>query len=285
MSVFLETNHLFGRKPSDVGDPMGMFNAGFKAFFCNIGDYPPEEWEPIRDRALAIGMVCGPWLRTAGADHKFSRDRLRFLIDVADMWDSPLIVNSETELKNSGDALTSLIAFNLGDRDAAISMEIRPFWDVDWTPLAKYPILPQKFPAEQAIKDTDTMIRENWWNHGMKCVVITYGSYHGMQAVDFERLEPFGVYTADDCQNNFMPWQSLGDVAVCKGEDIEPPEEIMAKIGSQHGITAFVDWLQKQPGMPQRGSNYNPNDPATWPWPERLERTLNMMREDHDSRA
>ena len=59
----------------------------------------------------------------------------------------------------------------------------------------------------------------------------------------------------------------------------------MEKIGSQHGVTAFVDWLQKQPGMPARGANYDPAKPGTWPWPERLERTLNILVKDHDDAA
>ena len=182
MSIFLETNHLFGRKPSDVGDPVAMRDAGFGAFFCNIGDYHPDEWLNVRRRAEEANIVCGPWLRTADADHKFSLMRLGHLIDVADDWETPLIVNSEAELKGSGDKLTKIIANHIGDRDGAISMEPRPFWDVDWTPLARFPVLPQKFPAEQTIKDTDEMIRVNWQARGMNCVVITYGSYHGMQA-------------------------------------------------------------------------------------------------------
>jgi hypothetical protein len=52
----------------------------------------------------------------------------------------------------------------------------------------------------------------------------------------------------------------------------------MTQIGDQHGITAFIDWLQAQPNMPQRGSGYDPAKPGTWPWPERLERTLNILR-------
>jgi len=59
----------------------------------------------------------------------------------------------------------------------------------------------------------------------------------------------------------------------------------MAKIGADHGITAFVNWLQSQPGVPTKHApNYDPAVPGTWPWPERLERTLNMLREDHDKR-
>lgn len=59
-------------------------------------------------------------------------------------------------------------------------------------------------------------------------------------------------------------------------------DDFMEKIGDQHGITAFVDWLQAQPGMPERKPNYDPAKPGTWPWPERLERTLSILRSDHD---
>jgi hypothetical protein len=64
-----------------------------------------------------------------------------------------------------------------------------------------------------------------------------------------------------------------------------PPDEevIMEQIGSQHGITAFIDWLQQQPGVPtEHQPNYDPAKPGTWPWPERLERTLSILRKDHD---
>jgi hypothetical protein len=66
------------------------------------------------------------------------------------------------------------------------------------------------------------------------------------------------------------------------GNEIPPikPNEL---IGSEHGITALVDWLQRQPGMPVRGANYNPAKPGTWPWPERLERTLKILAADHDA--
>ena len=56
-------------------------------------------------------------------------------------------------------------------------------------------------------------------------------------------------------------------------------------IGPDHGITALADFLQRQPDMPVRGANYNPSKPATWPWPERLERTLRILAADHDAAA
>lgn len=223
MSVFTERNHLFARKPSDAGDPAAMRAAGFGALFCNIGDYPAEEWESLRQRALAEGMACGPWLRTADAHGSFALDRLRYLIDTADAWNwSPLIVNSEKEIDYTGDDLTSVIADEVGDRDAAISMEVRPFGAVDWSPLRYYPILPQSFPAETGIADTDDAIRENWYRAGVECVVVTYGSYGGMEPDEFARLTPYGVYTADDCGNQFARWASLGTCEPCRDTPPNP---------------------------------------------------------------
>lgn len=57
------------------------------------------------------------------------------------------------------------------------------------------------------------------------------------------------------------------------------------KIGYQDGITAFFDWYRKQPGVPQRGPNYDEGDINTWPWPDKMERTMRMLKDDHDARA
>jgi len=59
----------------------------------------------------------------------------------------------------------------------------------------------------------------------------------------------------------------------------------MEKIGYQDGIESFFDWYRKQPGVPQRGPGYDPNDISTWPWPDKLERTLKILKEQHDAEA
>jgi hypothetical protein len=59
----------------------------------------------------------------------------------------------------------------------------------------------------------------------------------------------------------------------------------MEKIGSEHGITGFVSWLRKQPDVPPRGPRYDPENITTWPFPDRIERTLKMLAADHDERA
>lgn len=54
-------------------------------------------------------------------------------------------------------------------------------------------------------------------------------------------------------------------------------------IGYQDGITAFLDWYRKQPGVPGRGPGYKPDDMSTWPWVDKLERTLRILKDDHDA--
>jgi hypothetical protein len=66
-------------------------------------------------------------------------------------------------------------------------------------------------------------------------------------------------------------------------DDTIPTPQPGEVIGSNHGITALVDWLQKQPSMPTRGADYDPAKPKTWPWPERVERTLRILAADHDA--
>jgi hypothetical protein len=57
----------------------------------------------------------------------------------------------------------------------------------------------------------------------------------------------------------------------------------MTLIGGQDGIKAYTDWLRKQPGVPQRGPGYNPDDLATWPWIDKITRTLQILKDDHDA--
>lgn len=281
-SVFTRTNHLFLRAPDGgVEDLANMAASGFGAVFCNIGDYPLERWAAIRSYAVAAGVECGPWLRTAeGGVGAFDPERLGFLLDVADEWGSPLIVNSESELKGSGDEMTEFIADECGARDWALSMEPWPFSNVDWRPVGHVPILPQLF-GEQWGADADAA-RAEWFRVGAGCVVDTYGTYGGSTPAMYPRLSPYGLYTADDCGNDFARWESLGvrDPYAPNGGGDD-----MEKIGPDHGITAMVNWFKAQPGMPTRGPGYDPAVPKTWPWPERIERTLSILARDHDESA
>lgn len=293
-SIFLRTNHLFLRAPDGgVEDVANMGANGFGAIFCNIGDYPLERWDIVRSRARSAGVVCGPWLRTAvGGTGEFDPERLGFLLDVADEWQSPLIVNAESELKGTGSDATSFIAEECGDRDWALSMEPNPFANVDWRPI-KVPVLPQCFgPTWADAKD----MRSRWQAYGVRCVVATFGTYSGWQPDLYDLLSPYGLYTADDCGNQFSRWAPRGTCVPCT--DAPPPTngggEVPTKIGDQHGITASMNRLRSlDPGgtalVREAGAEWPPlstldSTPLSkWKAYDKLERTLSILRADHDA--
>jgi hypothetical protein len=281
VSVFLERNHLFLRSPvGGVEDVETMKAAGFTAIFCNIGDHDPSEWTVVRERAQVQGVVCGPWLRTADAANEFDPNRVLQLVHVADLWGSPVICNSESELKATGSDLTSWIAEQFEGRDWALSMEAWPFADVDWSPI-RVPVLPQIFPAESGAGSKPTDCKWQWQNvAGIPCVVFTFGTY-GEQTPDlYDLLAPYGLYTADDCGNVFEPWRARGSGTPCATAPPEP-EEPMEKIGSQHGIAAMADIFRKE--WPDKTGKPDPNDPATWKAIDKWERTMTILVEDHDA--
>ena len=260
-------------------------DAGFGMVLANVGDYEPSEWDLIRGRARDAGIKFGPWLRTADANTEFVPQKLLRLIDIAESWGgTPLVCNSEKEIDHTGDDITAWIAQQLDGLDAAISMEVQPFGAVDWTPFARagLPVLPQHFPAETGRHYSEDAIREMWWDVGINCVVITYGSYHGMQAVDFARLSPYGVYTGNDTGGQFHLWAPTGEIEPCKEE-----EEDLTRIGSQNGIEATYNrWKKLDP----EGCNpaFDPKLPFALPV-EQLKaydkwvRTMTILVNDHDA--
>jgi hypothetical protein len=272
-----------------------MKAAGFGGVFCNIGDASgPDKWSDIRQAARDQGMFCGPWLRTADANHAFDADRLAFLLETADAWGSPLIVNSEKELDGSGDDLTSYIAAQVGEREAAFSMEPVPFASCHWYPLAHLPVLPQIFPAEQSQHYDPVQIRSMWWNYGVKCVYPTFGSYGGMQPTDFNLQAPYSIYTGDDCAYDYASWSPTHHGWEGCQEAPTPPDggSDMEKIGNQDGIVAATNRIRDlDPGgtLLVKGADGKwpdistlPPDKSKWKAYDKLQRTLQILKDDHD---
>ena len=271
-----------------------MKEAGFGGVFCNIKDYPAERWSEVRKRASAQGMFCGPWSRTSSGmgGAEFDPNLLEALITCADAWESPLIVNSEKEIDGSGDDLTSYIAEEVGDREAALSVEPIPFASVDWTPVAHLPILPQLFHAEQGAKYDPYEVKALWHSRGVQCVFFTFGTYGGMQPQDFPLQAPYSLYTGDDCGNNFQPWKPTS--TGYEGCIETPPDGgDMQKIGSQHGVTSAMNRLRTL----DPAGTLLVADPYTGKWPsietltqpldqwkayDKLERSLTILVSDHD---
>lgn len=58
-------------------------------------------------------------------------------------------------------------------------------------------------------------------------------------------------------------------------------------IGFQNGIKAAFQWIRTLPTVPVRPASYDPANKGTWPWPDKLEATLNdmvAMLNDHEAR-
>ena len=266
-----------------------MKAAGFGAIFCNIRDFSPPEWETVRERAATAGVVCGPWARTIDADGNWDPEQLNLILDVAYAWDdSPYIVNSEKELNDSGSELTSHIQRVCGADDWALSMEPWPFASVDWTPI-KAPVLPQIFGPQWGTDCADAVWE--WHHRGVRCVVPTFGAYNGAPG-DYDLLSPYGLYTADDCGNQFSPWSATGQHDPC----VEQPTnggDVATPIGNQDGIKAACNrlrdldpsgtLLQKAGGSWPDISTLQQIPVSSWKAYDKLQRTLQILKEDHDA--
>jgi hypothetical protein len=96
-------------------------------------------------------------------------------------------------------------------------------------------------------------------------------------------------YLLDAHGRTFGAWRAeqMEDVRYDEIAAVPPREleELMEAIGRQHGVKGFADWLRTQPDVQKRGPKYDPENINTWPWPDKLERTLGLLVEDHDARA
>jgi hypothetical protein len=285
---------LFLRNPAGgVEDLDLMASAGFQGVYCNVGDYPLSQWEAVvRPRAQAQGMTCGVWLRTADQFNNFAPDRLAYLVECADRWICPLIVNSESEIKGSGSVYTRQIADRVGARDAAVSVEAWPFANVDWTPVGHLPILPQIFP-EAGDLDINVVVSQ-WWAYGVKCVYCTYATYGGRGPSDYDLVSPYSLYTADDCHQNYARWRATGSGFHACQETPDGGDDVTT-IGSQDGIKAAVNRLRD---LDSGGTLLVKDASGKWPdistltqpldqWRayDKLQRTLQVLKEDHDAQA
>jgi len=263
-----------------------MKEAGFGVIFCNIKDYAPESWQIVRDRAKAEGVVCGPWARTTSGS-TFEPELLTKIQEVADRWgDTPYIVNSESELNGTGSELTSYIQQMCGADDYALSMEPTPFANTDWTPI-KAPVLPQCFGPDYGSPEACERVIAQWQGYGVKCVVPTFGTYNQWQPDVYPLLSPYGLYTADDVQNNFQPWKAKGTHEPCVTTPAPiPPEDGMEKIGSEHGAKAWYNRmkvLDPDYCTPEFDpENYDAIPPKNLKAHSKLCRTLLILAADHD---
>jgi hypothetical protein len=154
-------------------------------------------------------------------------------------------------------------------------------------PLAERPMMPQL--ARAVVDFNEEGLRDIWHGYGIKCVVMTFGSFGGSRPSDYDRLAPFGIYTADDCAGMYRAWSPVGTVDPCCTAN--EPEDQMQTIGPDHGITATFNRLRDlDPG----GTLLVKDAKGKWPsistlaqpvkdWKayDKAERSLTILVEDH----
>jgi hypothetical protein len=259
-SIFTTQAGLFLRNPhGGIENIAAMRTAGFQWVAANIGDHTPSEWDTVRERAKLAAVTCLPWARTATSSNTFDPTVIDRLTACADQWGTPLIINSESEIKGSGYTATKLIASKVGNRDAAISMEAWPFANVHWTPVAHLPVLPQIFPAVANIDPTDA--KAEWHAYGIKCVVFTYGAFTGMTPNSYDLKHPYSVYTADDMNGNYAAWSATSyGYQGCIDEPPPPAPVVDIAANRRHALAdlkASVDYYRSSGRLTEEGISIN----------------------------
>jgi len=148
-------------------------------------------------------------------------------------------------------------------------------------------IMPQVYGNEHATLTVDACLgMMTTASVPQRCLNLTFGTYavgnpptwNTVPYYDYERWPgPRSVYTGDGTDPT--AWPKL------KRPVPSPPNGGgMQKIGSQDGIKASIDRLRK---IDPSGTNpnRNPNDLSTWGAWDKLERTLQILRNDHDSQV
>jgi hypothetical protein len=177
-----------------------------KGVYVNVRDYDFRQWEKIvRPRCLSYGLYCGPWARTTVGPNQdgFDPNVVDQVISIADYWQSPGLINSERELDNNQEALNYIVA-KIGTRtNIEMSVLPTPFHSVNWRVASHIVMHPQIFHSEQAVDYDSKDVRQIWWDHGVNCVYITYGTYGGDTPASYPLQAPYSLFPGDKIMANY----------------------------------------------------------------------------------
>lgn len=265
----------------------------------------PQNW---LDRARGLGFELYAW--AWGTANQIEEEARIHAQAAKDIRASAFVANLEHPYDAHGNSLDEKFKYptrylNALDWDGPLGLTTNPRFASDMTKWIerKACYMVQAFPLENKVSMTHGIeFAETWgWPRELQRPLVQSYYTNGVRPdpakmnAEAESLGVGGIpYTIEQAMDpegkawlDIMrptierPYKSSGGIVTEPDEG----EDLMATIGTNHGITAFINWLQQQEGVPiNHGPNYDPENPATWPWPERLERTLNMLREDHDNR-
>jgi len=252
MSIFTKHNLLFLRDPAGgVEDVQLMKDAGFGIIALNVQkEINPARWDLVRGRAASAEMIVVPWC------YIWTMEDVQRCISVSDQWGTYPLLNPEKQLDERVFTCEEM-EIALGNRDAAFSSICWLYNDIDFSPIARWPMMLQIFPLEvPAAKDVEGC-RKHAYDKGLKCVLNTYGTYDVNDVFPtpgmYDLKTPYQLYTADDMTHwypNYKIWSPTGVYDPCVSE-VEPlPISVFPYTGPYYPLTPYPGQKKR---LPDRG--------------------------------
>jgi len=200
MSIFDQAG-VYARDPQGgVEHVQELLDAGFRWYAFNVGDHAVSDWQTVIDRCRTLGMPVFPWQFVR------SDDDVRALCEIArGQFGGRVIVNAEKPL-DEGHVTAVTIRDATEGMDAAVSVEPRPFGNVDWTILSERVIQMQLFPQENESSKDPRARRLDYLAAGCKRADFMLGMHDETPASFPARQFGYSVYTVDDMGLNCAAW-------------------------------------------------------------------------------
>ena len=200
MSIFDQPG-VYARNPQGgVEHVRELLDAGFRWYAFNVGDHSLPEWQTVIGRCRALEMPVFPW-RFVHTDAD-----VRELCDLArGQFDGRVVVNAEKPL-DEGRVTAEVIRDATEGMDAAVSVEPRPFGNVDWTILSDRVIQLQLFPQENPASRDPRARRLEYLAAGCRRADFMLGMHDETPASFPARQYGYSVYTVDDMGLSCAAW-------------------------------------------------------------------------------
>lgn len=217
MSVFDKPGIYLRNPRGGVEDVAGMYAAGFRWVALNVGDHDNSEWDLVRARAAAAGMIVMPWGRVTSVAGRYNLSleaATAYLCRLGKQeYNNLVIVNAEKELDDNTPLRLAIEQETIG-MDAALSTEPWLFASLANTPCVKRLVVQlQLFPQEEHVVSSDPRsCKSRAYTFGATKVHFMPG-VHELQPNVFPPLQhTHSIYTADDCSSNYAVWGSTTGV-------------------------------------------------------------------------
>lgn len=177
-----------------------MGRAGYSLLALNVGDYPPEAWRKVEEKAGPAGLVCLPWARC-----RSDGDVRRLVALALDRYQGRAILDVEKELDTGKVSWQAVEDACRALAEAAVTTEPWLYEGFPWERLQATVQL-QLFPQENEVSRRPRDCRAHAYLLGCHWVQPMLGM-HGLGPEAFSLEPPLAVYAADDIgAGNYGRW-------------------------------------------------------------------------------